>query len=331
MNPGTHKKLLANWSRCFCSLIVLLALLSQVLGQIRGIEISRFIQTAPLASTFFRVSARFAGGVAPNGSAEFLAPEPALTKIKPSELKLTVLDRRKLANDLPDYDAIGIQWKGVAYKLTTDDTVLLPLMKFVASGHEIAYTIPEEEDNDPEYFKNNGLVALPVTLFEERYVAKELRDDDLVDFLDRFDVSESIVEPLDNSIKCGILGDIAKTNTPLGKFLRRGTWVNADFHVNYKVFLETKNGSSTAAVGGLPLRYYWNVYEKGNSVSDVEVFRFPEREHTLEYEAILFFQTAAILRQFKESNPAEFNRFLREVSSIVKEPATPRSSRLSNP
>lgn len=293
----------------FSLLLVLLSVCNTAAG-IRRVEISHHIEPSSIAaSTYFLSHGRYGGGIVPRGVAEFLSPTQV--RLSARQLKLVILDKAKLRNDQPDYDSIGIQWNDDVYELSAQDDLIYPLMKFVQRGSYIAYTIPDEID--AAYFRKNALVPTLVG-----YVAKEFNSAPHAGFLYNVDLwTETEEVPLE--LKDMIMKDVNKSKGD-GQLRNPGTYVNADFHVKYQVFLNNANGKRVADVGGLPLRYVWDVARNGSTiVSDVEVFTFPEKEFDLQYRAVLFFQTAAILRQFSEDNKQEFDRFLKEVGEVMGE------------
>ena len=292
-----------------CILLVSL-IVTNIAGQVRRkIEIAKVIQpTSSGARSYFPRQFRFGGGVVPRGSAEFF--NPTGERIGASQLRFVVLDKAKLSNNRTDYGAIGIRWNGDVYQLSVPDDLIYPMMRFIERGSYIAYTIPVAGYNKA-YFKRNALVE-----GGGGYVAKEFED--IADFLGDVDLDFE-VEQLREDLKAKIMRDVNTTrNGTLKKAYDMGSYVNADFHVKYQVYLEAK-GKKVVDVGGLPLRYYWNIARDGSAVlDDVEVFRFPEEQFDTHDRAVLFFQTAAILRQLRQDNIVEFNRFLKEVESLVK-------------
>lgn len=263
---------------------------------------------------YFRYHFPFGGGVVPRGSVVFYNSSNA--KISASKLKLEILDRIKLTNGKPNYDAVGVSWNGKSYILTLDDDILLPLLEFVSRGSYIAYTLPEEKDVD--YFLRNKLIKTSID--QSTYVAKEfialrhqqfLKD---IDFLGDGDMTEIETDPLPekvvNSIKAEVNGSL-----PIPK--EWDTYVNADFNVRYRAYLRTTNGQRTIEIAGLPLRYYWGYSSNRKAaITDVRILKFPDKKYSLRWRAVVFFQAAAILRQIKLENRAEFNRFLNEVRAV---------------
>jgi hypothetical protein len=297
--------------RFILSLLLALLIVSSAAAGIRRIEISRYVQPLSVtAGAYFLQEFQFSGGVVPRGTAEFLSP--AKVKLDAGQLKLVILDKAKLRNDRPDYDVIGIQWKGDVYQLLAQDDLIYPLMKFIQRGSYIAYTIPMAGLNK-DYFQQNALLPVPKS---GAYVAKEFKSVPHTEFLREVDL-DTDTEAMPPNLKAMIMQDVNKGNKQLAE---EGSYVNADFHVKYQVFLDNANGKKVADVGGLPLRYHWNIAIDGSAIlEDVEVFTFPEEDFDLQYRAVLFFQTAAILRQLSQDNRQEFDRFLKEVGDIVGE------------
>jgi hypothetical protein len=294
--------------------IVFLAIGSSVAAPLE-IEYSAFIFAASATShadIYFRDDYQYGGGVVPRGEAEFRVRHE---KVSVRELRLTVLNKARLTNERPDDDAIGIVWKGTTYPLAAADDLVLPLMKFIDRGAFIAFTMPFAAFNQ-EYFRDNQLLY---DRQSEGYVAKEFVP--YANFLCAIDATRGIRD-LPARLRDNILQNTNRTG--VNGWVRRGSYVNADFHVRYQVFLETAEKGHVANVGGLPLRYRWNIGQGGAVIHDVQVFAFPDRKkirnlkaYEHQYSAVLFFQTAAILRQFHEENPDEFTRFSNEVSQAL--------------
>jgi len=298
----------------------------------RELEYSRYVHTPPAGpaaiptprATYFRAQYRFGGGVVPHGAAEFQPMDGKKTTAR--DLRLTVLDPQKLTNGRPDADAIGLTWDGNAYPLAAVDDMILPLMEFVDRGSYIAYTIPVA-GFDEEYFKASKLMPRPELKLDDLhgYVAQEFDTREYAKFLHDLDL-RTRVQPLPADVKARIMANAPGRNaagtTP-------GSYVNADFDVRYVVFLDTVGGKRVADVGGLPLRYDWSVAKGGGVIDDVDVFVFPDRKNKafwdeehfeLQYKAVLFFQTAAVLRQFRQDNKDEFDRFKGEVRGHLRGP-----------
>lgn len=293
--------------RFIISVFLILLIIYQATAGIRRVQISKQLHSSPVeAASYFRVHGAYGGGVVPRGTAEFLSPAKA--RLSAGQLQLVILNKTKLANNRADYDAIGIRWQDKVYQLTTQDDLLYPLMKFIQRGSYIAFTIPVAKFNK-KYFEQNGLLP-----YRNAFVAKEFQIDSHKEFLAYTDV-DTKTEAIPVNLKVNI---VKEANKSIVAFASPGTYVNADFHVKYQVFLDLVKGKSVADVGGLPLRYHWYIGKNGSSiVHNVEVFKFPEKELSLQYRAVLFFQTAAILRQFKRDNPREFDRFLIEVGRVI--------------
>jgi len=153
-------------------------------------------------------------------------------------------------------------------------------------------------------------------------VAKEFKSKahgELLEYTDLYTTTETMDRRLENQI-------MQEAVTGNGRLTESGSYVNADFHVKYKVFLEIANRKRIVDIGGLPLRYYWVKATDGSvRIRQVKVFTFPadvgDREaRALQDRAVMFFQTAAVLRQFSRDNPPEFNRFLQELEQLISSP-----------
>jgi hypothetical protein len=244
-------------------------------------------------------------------------------KLTPRDLKFVIVDRPKLSNNQADYDSIGIQWKDGNYKIGFQDDMVLPLMKFIDRRSPIAYTVPVA-GFDEEYFEANGLVDFSDRGFA--YAAKEFSAESNLETLDSADFSLTVDLPT------ALAKQIIERTNNLMIVLPDpgGTYVNADFDVKYQVFLEDGGGKRVADVGGLPLRYYWESEpRKKVQIIEVSIFAFPDEPFGDQDRAVIFFQTAAILRQFKLNNPTEFSRFKRDLEAaeagleLPKAPARP--------
>jgi len=242
----------------------------------------------------------FAKGVVPHGRATFLVENPNATPVNIQELEI-VFDREKLKKN--DTDAVGIRYRGITHWLEAPTDLFSPLVRFIDRDTFILYTIPPEYDAN--YFLSNRLVHIPGT---PGFIAEEFRNTRFESFFHHLDLGAE-TEPLDDSNKQKILANV---NSPTDVFSRPGSFVNADFDINYQAFLTTnKAGKKVTDVAGLPLRYHFNFAESGAAIVwDVELFKYPKELSGLQYDAVVFFQTAAILRQFKKDNPPEFQRLL---------------------
>jgi hypothetical protein len=308
------------WVRPILSLLVVLALVFTAVSQVRrDIQISKFVNPSRVAGVYFKKSFRFGGGVVPRGSARFWSPTNGPLGAK--QLELVILDKAKLGNGRPDYDAIGIRWQGEVYQLGTQDDLIYALMKFVQRESYIAYTVPVA-GFDEDYFKASQLVPFRNVRFPGRtlmgYVAIEFKSPRHGEFVESVDFARARKMPAANKQK--IIQDINTRVKGSGKQIAGyGTYVNADFHVTYQVYLTTDRGRRVVDVGGLPLRYHFSVASDDTAIiRNVEVFSFPQDQFGLQDRAVMFFQTAALLRQFNQDNKPAFNRFLNEVAAAVR-------------
>ena len=296
------------------SIFLILVLVCSGLGQRRKrIEISALMQPSSEANLYFQTEGKFGGGVVPRGSAQFVDPQNNVVAAR--ELQLVVLDKAKFRNRRADYNAVGIGWKDHVYELGAPDDLIYPLMKFIQRNKFIIYTVPVAGFNR-NFFTDNALRAFRrVEPLGMGYVAKEFLGTQYAELLEWTDFAETV--PMSRNLQQQILSHI---KTGPGVFTGDGSYVNADFHVNYKVFLEIEGGKRVVNVAGLPLRYFWFASKTGGGVKvdKLEVFRYPSEPLSQQDRSVMLFQTTAILRQFSKTNPKEFNRFLSEVEGLVR-------------
>lgn len=303
------------------SLLLILAICFGAIAQVRRrIQVSRSINPSPVAGTYFRGTFRFGGGVVPRGTAQFLSPDNK--GLNPSQLELVILDNAKLANDRTDLDAIGLKWQGQVYKLAMPDDFVYPLAKFVQRESEIAYTIPVVLF-DEEYLKTRRLKDFRRVLLNYKYfmgyAAEEFESFSHKEFLEKLDLSRDVGEMTDADKRL-IMEDIKKEVRGSNVIQDRlgGSYVNADFHVIYHFYLTSTNGKNVVDSDGVPFRYYFRVASDNTAIiRHIQVFAFPEdaRDPKFQDQAILFFQTTAILRQLYKDNRPAFNRFLAQVAA----------------
>lgn len=314
--------------RLILSLLLVLLFICNAAAQIRPPEISRLRQPVSAARRVsFRGLARIAGGVVPNGNATFFGPtEAKLTLPQLRGLKLVILDSNKLRNGEPDFDAIGIRLGTNVYRLAVQDDLVYPMMKFIQRRGQIAYTIPGDPDPDQQLLNQHGLQKVPYA--EDSYVAKEFSDPLHTDFLHEVDFAET--EELPATLKAQIIKDANAVGAQaVGRDRANyGSYINADYEVNYQVYFAKTNGEKLIEVANVPLRYYWRAEDLGSPyIHNVEMFASPKEKYDLQYRAILFFQTAAVLRGFSQFNRPEFNRFMSEVGTAIAERPARRSLR----
>jgi hypothetical protein len=303
------------FERCrpILSLLLVLLFVCNAAGQIRPAEVSRYLRPASRAArAFFPRLARITGGVVPKGNVTFYGP--ARTKLTPAQmmkLKLVILDREKLRNDEPDFDAVGIRLGANVYRLAVQDDLAYPLMKFIQREGEIAYTLPEDPDAD--LLGRHGL--LKVSGYKNHYVAEEFSYGPHTEFLRAVDLRTD-TEELPEALKARVMKGANAVSARALDFdeAEFESYINTDFEVNYQAYFANSDGGKLVEIAGLPLRYFWVADDlRAPYIDNVEVFAYPEEEYDLQYRAILFFQTAAVLREFRRFNKPEFNRFMNEV------------------
>lgn len=302
---------------------LLLILACSVIGKIRGIEMASFTQpTSKPAAAYFREEFRYGGGVVPMGTAEFLYQEKNQLDIH--QLELIILDEGRLRSTQRSYNVIGIKWDDNIYQLTIRNDLIYPIMKFIQRRGYIAYTIPVA-GVDQKFFDRNHLVPYkeidlgPVKKLS--YVAEEFSSPSHAEFLKNIDIDPSIrTGSMPSKLEKMIMDDINRGKSEKDIGFPISSYVNADFHIKYKAFLVENKREKFIDVGGLPLRYGWSIAKDRSAIIyGVKIFDCPteQEKYSLQYRAVLFFQTVAILRQFFWDSRQEFDRFLIEVSDSL--------------
>jgi hypothetical protein len=281
---------------------IALALASLAFAGQRQAEYSSYMMTqSQYAFAYYQGAARdyaYSGGVTLwNGGATFYAPSGSKVPIK--DLRLDVQGPLSPA---------AIRYKDNSYKIDFDPNLVCPLAQFINRDVYIIYTLPVVE-RDADYFAKNGLVKM-----HGAYVAKEFATEELANFLRGVDLGTETTR-LPDEYKRPIISDsngLARGRTEAGRReTDAGTYTNADFHVNYQVFLRPDAHSPEVDIAGLPLQYIWSVGEDGKAViTDIEVYTDAEQKGDLQYKAIQLFQTAAIFRQFHRERAGNFSQFL---------------------
>lgn len=279
---------------------VLLALHWSAAWAVRNADLSSFVNTGSgVAVAFFHgPHYLYSGGVSLRAHGlQFLSEDNSVIAIEDLSLQ---------------FDATGgtvkLGYKDALYELPIEDAMVCPLAKFVSRGAYTIYTIPVVRE-DEKYFSDSGLVETA-----GGYVAKEFLGTKYVKFLDAVDLMSGTA-PLPEALKKAV---IDKINSGLPNFdsSEEGTYVNADFNIDYKAYLTKEGDRRFIDIAGLPLRYSWDVGAGEKAViRDVEVFKFPERQSGLQYRAVLLFQNAAVLRRFATQRKDSFQVFMESACS----------------
>jgi hypothetical protein len=265
---------------------------------IRGAPASGYISLGPSAAGgwFGGGSFAFSGGVSPNAKGVIFFDQSGRTI---STGDLTIIYAR---NSGKDY--VAIRTGSQAFDLPMPHGMACPLARFVARNGSIAFTIPEITDDS--FFSKNGLVKYKNS---NALVAREFSNTRFADFLKDLDLDTTITVPLQSNLRNGIMNEINSANGTSAAYAPR-SYVNADFHVTYSAYLDTKNGRNIVDIAGLPLRYYWAIASNGKAaITNVRIFSFPTTEDGLVYDAILFFQNAAVFKQINQEAKARFASF----------------------
>lgn len=274
---------------------------------IHDISISSYV-SAPHASTAAIMRGgmfAFAGGVIPRGDVVFM--DDGGRRVSAADLELVT-------------DATGraaIRWEGRSYDLLIQKSLVCPLARYVRSGTVIAFTIAVVADNEA-FLKRQGLVTLQPGI----YVARELESQagllvniDLAD--DVKDIEEAPVRQriLDSMNK--VVADSASELASVGALSipGDGTYVNADFNVRYQARLVTRGSRRFVDIGGMPLRYHWQLGADGKTprFTDVQTFRFPQASERQQVLNVTFFQNAAVFRHLHRHSAAAFGKFVADA------------------
>lgn len=247
----------------------------------------------------------FAGGVVLRGRAVFLEDK--------KQINVNQLNLQYSRTDQLKGGSVAVIYQGKSFALEIPERTICPLAQFVNRDGIIAFTVPVVAF-DADYFAKNNLIESN----EDDYVAKEFFDAGLADFLEKVDL-DTLTVPLEREWQTKIKTDInGKNGGAVNKWVKPGTYVNADFHITYQALLVEKTGRLIVDIAGLPLRYHWDVGSNGAILNKIEIYAFPQEKQKLHYEAVLFFQNAAIFRQFKLDKPADFNRFASEACEAAR-------------
>jgi hypothetical protein len=210
-----------------------------------------------------------------------------------------------------DYDTgISISYSGIHYSLPLTPKLLCPLLAFIGRDGYAVFTVPEVVN--PDYLQSHQLVRA-----DGAYIAKEFQDPELTDFMARVDL-RTYTEPLSKNLKAALLKSLSSHSrgfdleepTAPNYLFGSTSYLNADFNIDYKAYLTESNGAHFVDIAGLPLRYYWTKIDDRINVDNIRVFSFP-KPHTLQYEAVLFYQTAAVFRAFYQHKIQDFKQVSR--------------------
>lgn len=277
------------------SVVSLLSFLSASWA-VRNADVSSFVNTGSGVAVAFFHSPHFlySGGVS----------------LRARSLKFLTGDNSPIGiNDLTlqfeeNGGSVKIGYNNVLYELPIEDAMVCPLTKFVARGAYTIYTIPVVRENE-QYFSANGLVEAG-----DGYIAKEFAGTKYESFLGDVDLGIE-TGSLPSALKKAIIDNI-NSGLPNLNSSEEGTYVNADFNIDYKAYLTKDGDRRFIDIAGLPLRYFWDVSAGDKAViRDVKIFEFPQRQSGLQYKAVLLFQNAAVLRQFATQRSDSFQAFLK--------------------
>ncbi|WP_369720167.1 hypothetical protein AB8Z38_23565 [Bradyrhizobium sp. LLZ17] len=279
------------------SVVALLSLISAS-SAVRNADVSSFVNTGSGVAVAFFHSPHYlySGGVSLRArSLKFLTEDNSPIGI--SDLNLQFEENG---------GSVKLGYKNALYELPIEDAMVCPLAMFVARGAYTIYTIPVVRENE-QYFSENGLVETG-----GGYVAKEFAGTKYESLLDAVDLGTE-TGSLPSALKKAIIDNI-NSGLPNLNSSEEGTYVNADFNIDYKAYLTKDGDRRFIDIAGLPLRYVWDVGAGEKAViRDVEIFQFPRRQSGLQYQAVLLFQNAAVMRQFATQRSDLFQAFLKSA------------------
>lgn len=284
----------------FLGTVAIFVLITDAAVAVRQAAISSFLNPhSLLAGRYFHSEHYlYGGGVTPRAlGTSFTDAKGGM--INPTEIALDFNTTR------PSNGKITLNWRGDSYVLPLQDEMICPVFQFVSRDSYILFTIPVVKQSD-EYFTKNNLRKV-----NGGYVADEFKDPQMISLFENIDLF-TVTDDLDPLLEHQIKNDINQRpggGTPAAE--QEGTYVNADFHVRYDARLLKHASQNAVDIAGLPLRYYWDIGSDGKAiVTSVQIFRFPTNEQSLQYAAVILFQTIATLRQIRTANPSRFSEVM---------------------
>jgi hypothetical protein len=275
---------------------------------IRNVSVASYVfPNAPGGVAHFGGNFAYSGGVSPAArEVRFL---DSSGRPLPTE-ELNIVFRR-----IGSQEYVGITSGNETYELAMPSGMACPLGRYIARNATIAFTVPSRIDN--QFFSNNRLVPYKNT---NAYIAREFSNTKFADFLKELDLDTSITGPLPNNLRTALMNEINSANQTHPVSWSE-SYVNADFHVTYSAYLISKGGRNIVDIAGLPLRYYWSIAPNGKAaINTVHVFSFPSTERGLLYEGVIFFQNAAVFKQFNQDAKSRFTAFTSAACSRAAPP-----------
>ena len=293
-----------------------LALAAGAAGQVRREpEVAATVSpdTSQFGASLFARDGDFliAGGVVLHGNANFSLEENG------QRVRVAADDVTPIAE--PD-GRVALGYHGGVYQMGMPAGLACPLGRFVARQGSIAYTVVHYMDDDsPRSLLRAGLVR--------HKLAREFagtRFEPLLRAAD-FAATEKLPDGMGASIAATINGGNGigafLVNTSFGDDEGVGSFVNSDFQVTYRTYLMA--GDHRVEVGGVPLRYYWQLNHGGGAgVFSVEALaqNWPQsaqlsdiKAAPTQYDVVNFYQVAGVFRQLQQTSPATFGKFVEQA------------------
>jgi hypothetical protein len=289
-----------------------------LLGQVRRTTAySTFISPTPtrVVTGTFSSGGIFAiaGGVVLHGKAQFL--------LETATSKQTVAGET-VGLAAGNEGAVYLTQGGDKYRLGVHKGLACPLGRFVLRDGEIAFTVPA--DNSAASLRRLAARGL-VRATDGGWIAKEFANTDFEGLMADADFADTVTLP--NTLSAQLMTGV---NTSVSATARseveRGSYINSDAQVTYRVFLLA--GKGRAEVAGVPLRYYWSyAADRSAIVNRIEVLEqeWPDRPRltdfasldaeTTQYDVASLFQSAGIFRQVRTQAPADFRAFVTAACS----------------
>jgi len=265
-----------------------------------------FAKASPSGAQYWNGDFKYGGGVVPHGRVEFYTEKGESIPLSDISIEF-----RTNPNPSNQDGKVFVVNRDTEFRLGIDPRLICPLARFVERDKYIAYTIPVVA-YDEYYFSRNKLSYVGhVDVGEDTlptYAAVEFTPPVITDLFEYIDLRAQ-TEPF--SMEDEAIADINQfhgiSNSP--RTVKSGTYVNADFHIIYKAFLDKLN--PTISIEGLPLRYTWDLGDFDQPViKKVNIFSMPKNDDDLEQrESIMFFQNAAVFRMFANEKKYDFIQF----------------------
>jgi hypothetical protein len=311
---STHSSLRRESRAIVAGLITLTLLISladvSLFAQVRRTTAySTFVnpaRTSVVTRTFSRGGIfMIAGGVALHGKAQFIVETPTSKQtVAAASVRLGVGERGTV------YLAHGNN----RYTLTMHQGLACPLGQFVSRGGEIAYTVPE--DKSPIHLRQQGLVESAGAWVAREFAKTEFES--LLDFTDLWTDDEPLPDDLAKRLMNDVNGRLSSRPRQANEV---ASYINSDSQVTYRVFLMQDKGR--AEVAGVPLRYYWQQATDQSAIvfqitalaqnwtgqPRLTDFKAAAAEPT-QYDAVLFYQAAAVFSEVRSAAPADFKAFV---------------------